>query len=60
MRRKITIKSQYDFEPIEIVAEECSSYFLISRYSESKIPKNQGYRFVAKNYFGETVPVIVK
>lgn len=59
MRQRITLSSPIGRD-IEVMATREISYFEISPYSYKKIPKDMGYRFVARHPLtGEMNPVLV-
>ena len=48
MRHYIMIRSQYDSSPVRVLGTWTGSYWTISRRSYRRIPRNQGYRMVAR------------
>ena len=48
MRHFVVIHSQCDFPPVRVLATWTGTFWTISRRTYRKIPRDQGYRFVAR------------
>ena len=48
MRHYIMIRSQYNYPPVRVLGTWTGSFWTISRRPYRRIPRNQGYRMVAR------------